>query len=165
MFFLAATLVGWIGGDFVYRKVTSKYIFLWVCLRAVSPRGGLNRQSWVDRRTFLQFKADSTGAELNLRLYQLDERLTSGRVSGLEGSRDSRLRWSQDDMHDYSASRDCSVLRQITVLVLDSVALMRTVALMFVYCWWWPHDEHGYVTVMYPSVRLSVCPFDRQQYK
>ena len=44
------------------------------------PRG--SQQSWVDRRTFLQFKADSTGAELNLRLYQLDERLTPGGVSG-----------------------------------------------------------------------------------
>jgi len=28
MFFLAATLVGWIGGDFVYRKVAAKNIFL-----------------------------------------------------------------------------------------------------------------------------------------
>ena len=27
MFFLAATLVGWIGGDFVYRKVAAKNIF------------------------------------------------------------------------------------------------------------------------------------------
>ena len=26
MFFLAATLVGWIGGDFVYRKVAAKNI-------------------------------------------------------------------------------------------------------------------------------------------
>ena len=28
MFFLAATLVGWIGGDFVHRKVAAKYIFV-----------------------------------------------------------------------------------------------------------------------------------------
>ena len=28
MFFLAVTLVGWIGGDFVYRKVAAKNIFL-----------------------------------------------------------------------------------------------------------------------------------------
>ena len=28
MFFLAAILVGWIGGDFVYRKVAAKNIFL-----------------------------------------------------------------------------------------------------------------------------------------
>jgi len=27
MFFLAATLVVWIGGDFVYRKVAAKNIF------------------------------------------------------------------------------------------------------------------------------------------
>ena len=27
MFFLAATLVGWIAGDFVYRKVAAKKIF------------------------------------------------------------------------------------------------------------------------------------------
>jgi len=27
MFFLAATLAGWIGGDFVYRKVAAKNIF------------------------------------------------------------------------------------------------------------------------------------------
>jgi len=27
MFFLAATLIGWIGGDFVYRKVAAKNIF------------------------------------------------------------------------------------------------------------------------------------------
>ena len=30
MFFLAATLVGWIGGDFVYRKVAAKNIFSFV---------------------------------------------------------------------------------------------------------------------------------------
>jgi len=28
MFFLAATLVEWIGGDFVYRKVAAKNVFL-----------------------------------------------------------------------------------------------------------------------------------------
>jgi len=28
MFFLAATLVGWVGGDFLYRKVAAKNIFL-----------------------------------------------------------------------------------------------------------------------------------------
>jgi len=27
-FFIAATLFGWIGGDFVYRKVSAKNIFL-----------------------------------------------------------------------------------------------------------------------------------------
>ena len=47
MFFLAATLVGWIGGDFVYRKLTPKNIFLWVCLR-VGPRGGLNKAGSTD---------------------------------------------------------------------------------------------------------------------
>ena len=32
MFFLAATLVGWIGGDFVYRKVADEeHISLFVC--------------------------------------------------------------------------------------------------------------------------------------
>ena len=28
MFFLAATLTGWIGGDFIYKKVAAKNIFL-----------------------------------------------------------------------------------------------------------------------------------------
>ena len=29
MFFLAAALAGWIGGDFVYRKVAGKNIFVY----------------------------------------------------------------------------------------------------------------------------------------
>ena len=33
MFFLAATLVGWTGGDFVYRKVAAKNIFLYTDIK------------------------------------------------------------------------------------------------------------------------------------
>ena len=35
MIFLAATLVGWIGGDFVYRKVAAKniYYYVWCNMR------------------------------------------------------------------------------------------------------------------------------------
>jgi len=38
MFFLAATLVGWIGGDFVYRKVAAKNIFAQVIIIIISVK-------------------------------------------------------------------------------------------------------------------------------
>jgi len=39
MFFLAATFVGWIGGDFVYRKVAAKSIVSGASRSAVAERG------------------------------------------------------------------------------------------------------------------------------
>ena len=58
MFFLAATLVGWIGGDFVYRKVAAKNIFspvmAWcnqICVESANQRARSeisNAYDWFD---------------------------------------------------------------------------------------------------------------------
>jgi len=49
MFFLAATLVGWIGGDFVYRKVAAKNIFR-ASLCSVVGTGTAQKDVAVDSR-------------------------------------------------------------------------------------------------------------------
>jgi len=139
MFFLAATLVGWIGEDFVYRKVAAKNIFLvelywawfngcellqledtwfrcvYVCVLLWSADGGRMEATWCQQR----------------------HRTTSGQQH--HWTCDSETVWYRQTTHGEFEPRGCwmdskvSLLPRFTITANNSMA-KNTVALHFLKC-------------------------------